>query len=259
MKHLFFSILLACSSIHATVIEIQYFNECVAHLTKDTLFLVDIDDTLLVPKQMLGSDAWFEDRIKQQMMLGLSPTEALKKTLNEWEGIRHFTEMQLVEPGIEKTIQDLQKKAYVIMGLSTQSFTLSQVTSQQLSNQQINLKITAPCQNCYFQNENTGVLFTHGILFTSGTSKGNALFQLLEVIGKKYNRIVFINDKASHLADVEEAARKKTVEFIGLRYGYSDFRKKAFDSKISTIQLEHSKFTHILSDAEAKIYLQKNT
>ncbi len=253
MKILFFSItLFICSSISAKIIEIKHFNESIPYLTKDTLLILDIDDTLLVPKQMLGSDMWFEDRIKQQ-----KGSEAFEKTLNEWEGIRHFTQMQVVEPGMQKNIEDLQKKEHIIIGLSTQSLTLSKVTFKQLINNQIDLRITAPQESYYFQNENKGVLYVNGILFTSGTSKGKALFQLLEKTKQKFKRIVFINDKASHLMDIEQEAEKNHVEFVGLRYGYSDFRKKSFDSRIANTQLNRSGFTQILSDEEAKVLLQK--
>ncbi|PWU16514.1 MAG: hypothetical protein C5B45_00300 [Chlamydiae bacterium] len=254
MKILFFSIaLFICSSIDAKIIEINYFNESIPYLTQDTLFILDIDDTLLVPKQMLGSDMWFEDRIKQQ-----KGSEAFEKTLNEWEGIRHFTQMQIVEPGTQKTIEDLQKKKHIIIGLSTQSLTLSKVTFHQLISNQIDLRVTAPQENYYFQNENKGVLYVNGILFTSGTSKGKALFQLLEKTKQRFKRIVFMNDKGSHLADIEKEAEKNHVEFFGLRYGYSDFRKKSFDSRIANIQLYRSGFTQILSDEEAKALVQKN-
>ena len=254
MKILFFSIsLFICSSIGAKIIEIKYFNESIPYLIQDTLFILDIDDTLLVPKQMLGSDMWFEDRIRQQE--GLSFTEAFEKTLNEWEGIRHFIQMQVVEPGMQKTIENLQKKEYPIIGLSTQSLTLSKVTFHHLINNQIDLRVTAPKKSYYFQNENKNVLYVNGILFTSGTSKGKALFQLLEKTKQRFKRIVFMNDKASHLVDIEQEADKNQVEFIGLRYGYSDFRKKDFDSRIANIQWNQSGFTQILSDEEAKALL----
>ncbi|QZA59430.1 DUF2608 domain-containing protein [Candidatus Rhabdochlamydia porcellionis] len=252
MKILFFFIFIY-SSIGAKIIEIKHFSESIPYLTKDTIFILDIDDTLLVPKQMLGSDMWFEDRIKQQK--GLSSTEAFEKTLNEWEGIRHFTQMQIVEPGVQKIIEELQKKEHLIIGLSTQSLTLSKVTFKQLINNQIDLRVTAPKESYYFQNKNNGVLYVNGILFTSGTSKGKALFQLLEKTKQRFKRIVFMNDKTSHLADIEQEAEKNHVEFIGLRYGYSDFRKKSFDSRMAHIQLNQSGFTRILSDEEAKALL----
>lgn len=253
MKFLLFFII-TLSSINAKIIEIKYFNESVPYLTKDTLLVLDIDDTLLVPKQMLGSDRWFQERIKQQK--GLSAAEAFEKTLHEWEGIRHFIEMQIVEPGMQKTIEALQKKEHLIMGLSTQALTLSKVTFKQLINNQIDLRLTAPQKSYYFQHENQGVLYVNGILFTAGTSKGKALFQLLEKTQQKFKRIVFINDKASHLADVEQEATKNDVEFFGMRYGYSDFRKKSFDAKAAEIQLNQSGFTQILSDEEAKNHLK---
>ena len=55
-------------------------------------------------------------------------------------------------------MEDLQKKEHIIIGLSTQSLTLSKVTFKQLINNHIDLRITAPQESHYFQNENKGVL-----------------------------------------------------------------------------------------------------
>lgn len=40
------------------------------------------------------------------------------------------------------------------------------------------------------------------------------------------------------------------IEFLGLRYAYSDARKAAFCKEIAEIQFTHSSFAHILSDNE---------
>ena len=47
-------------------------------------------------------------------------------------------------------------------------------------------------------------------------------------------------------------AEKRGVEFIGLRYAYSDEKKARFSPEIADIQFTHSSFNKILSDEEAK-------
>ncbi len=207
---------------------------------------------------MLGCDEWFMYRNKQHLSKGLNAHDALKKLLDEFWAIRHLSVMEIVEPGTDSIISKMQDEGFTIMGLTTQGLTLATCTWQQLLANNIDLTRTAPIPHDYFLNLNEhGVLYRHGILFTSGTSKGEALFQLLEQNDVFVDRVLFINDKASHLKEVEDAAIKRGVEFIGLRYAYSDARKALFDPEIADIQFTWSNFGRIVSDSEAKDILNR--
>ena len=108
--------------------------------------------------------------------------DAIEKALAEWEAVRHVTKVQLVEEGTDQIIAQLQQEKYVVMGLTTQGLSLATRTVQQLASLQIDLLKTAPSrQDQYFISEH-GVLYRHGLLFTSGTPKGEALLKLLNRI-----------------------------------------------------------------------------
>jgi hypothetical protein len=243
--------LLFFASLQAKVIDIQSFKEVSSYLTKETLLILDIDDTLLIPEQMLGCDEWFTFRLKRRQN-EMASSEALEKTLSEWEAIRHLTNMEIVEPGSDKIVQGLQKQGHCVMGLTTQGLALATRTSQQLKACHFDLSSTAPSkEDCFFTLNSHGVLYRNGILFTSGMPKGKALFQLCEKIGYKPQRIVFVNDKATHIADLEATAKEKGIECLGLRYAYSDAKKAAFSPEIAEFQFTHSSFDRIMSDEEA--------
>lgn len=138
------------------------------------------------------------------------------------------------------------------MGLTTQGLALATRTSIQLKEQKIDLKTASPfAEDVYFLNDHHGVLYRNGILFTSGSHKGKALFTFCEKIGLSPQKIVFINDKTTHLSEIEIEAEKRGVEFIGLRYSYSDAKKAKFSPELAHIQFTHSSFDKILSDEEA--------
>ncbi|MES2273784.1 MAG: DUF2608 domain-containing protein, partial [Chlamydiota bacterium] len=159
----------------------------------------------------------------------------------------------IVEEGTEKIIQELQQSQYCVMGLTTQGLALATRTAQQLKEAGIKLSLTAPSEkDVYLYQQGRGVLYRKGILFTAGTAKGEALFKFLEIIGYMPKRIVFINDKEAHLADVEKTAQKLGVEFLGLRYAYSDRRKALFCPKIAEFQFANSTFSYLLTDEEAR-------
>lgn len=245
------------SSLQAQVIEASCFKEIHKHITKDTVVLLDIDDTLLIPCQMLGVDDWFTLRWKKHQASGLDRAAALEKALAEWESVRHVTQMKTVEKDTDAVVQEMQKKGHLVMGLTTQGLALATRTVQQLLQNKIDLSLTAPSKDdCYVNIKGHSVLFRKGVLFTSNTQKGEAFFKYCDTVGLKPKRVVFINDKATHLAEIETVAEQRGVEFIGLRYAYADIHKAAFRADIAELQFKHSSFDRILSDEEAKARLE---
>ncbi|HEY2810962.1 MAG TPA: DUF2608 domain-containing protein [Rhabdochlamydiaceae bacterium] len=256
-----FLVFVTCISsyLRSEVLELQHFREIDAHITPETLIVLDIDDTLLIPSQMLGCDEWFRYRIEKYSKAGMNASSALEKSLAEWESVRHITRMEIVEPQTDAIVRALQEQGYSIMGLTTQGLALATLTVQQLRANNIDLLHTAPCKDDhYFMLSGHGVLLRQGILFASGKHKGEVLFTMLDKIGLSPKRIAFINDKAAHLYEMEKTALERNVSFVGLRYAYSDARKAAFRPEIAELQFSQSTFTHLLSDEEALSLMEED-
>jgi len=257
---LFCSLCIYFAHLSAEIIEFSSFKDLSSHIAQDTLLILDIDDTLLVPVQMLGCDEWFQHRCRQWRQNGETPKTAFEKALAEWVGVRHISDMELVEWGTDELIRDAQKSGVHVMGLTTQDFSTSFPTTRHLNKQNIDLSLTAPsAKDHYFQIVQKGVLYKNGILFTDGSHKGKALFHLLDLIGYQPAHIVFVNDKASHLTEIETVAQEKDIAFVGLRYSYSDARKAAFRPEVAEYQFHNSSFNRLLSDKEAMQRLEQMT
>lgn len=255
----FLSLCFCSFNLKAEIIEIAHFEELKEHVTKPgTLLLVDIDDTCLIPCQTLGTDVWFIDIYNDLKKSGLSNEDALDQALAKWEAIRHLTQVKLVEPCCSEVLSSLQQEGVTLMALTTQGLALATRTQQQLASLGIHFSITAPCkgQDFYFDNGH-GVLYRNGIFFTSGTPKGPGLETLLGFMDLQPSAIVFINDKLTHLRDIERSVEKMGIPFTGLRYSYSDERVKNYDKRIAQVQFERSTFSHILSDDEARAILSQ--
>ncbi len=250
-----FQMMMFCTHLSGRIIETKHFSKITDYIQPDTLVVLDIDDTLLIPTQTLGSDAWFCYRLKQ-LLAENNQESALDKALAEWEAVRHLTKMKIVESGTERVIEGLQNRNVVVMGLTTQGLALATRSINQLLAVNIDLTKTAPsCEDHYFINQH-GVLYRHGVLFTSGTPKGPALLKLLDIINFQPKHVVFINDKSTHLRDVEQAVECRNISFTGLRYSYCDERVAHFNPKIADIQWNLSTFSKILSDEEAESILR---
>jgi len=241
--------------LEAEIHETYDINEVRHYITPETLVIFDIDNTVIEPVQTIGSDQWFHYRIDYHKDHGYSDSLALETALEEWVAVQNITQVKEVQEGCSQLIADLQNEGYTVMGLTTRGLGMSTLTVRQLKRLDIDLSATAPTQEEVFLKNKRGVLFRGGILFTAGTHKGMALAKFLHLIETKPQHIVFINDKASHLKEVEVIADKYRVPFNGLRYGYTDEKVNKLNKEIADLQFEF--FGHILSDHEAKNLLSE--
>ncbi len=237
----------------AEIVEVNNFDEIKKYATAETLVILDIDNTLIMPKQTLGSDQWFRYRLEYYRKLGKSYPEALECALPEWEAVQNITSVQVVEETIPEVIAYLQKEKIRVIGLTTRGLALATRTVYQLGSVGIDLSVTAPTKEEIPLLNPHVILFRKGILFTAGTHKGKGLQKLLAKLDFQPKSIVFINDKRGNLRQLEEGVDELAIPFIGLRYGYLDATVDNFRSDIADLQFKH--FSAIISDKEAETIL----
>lgn len=259
-----FTAMLSSEMLSGEIIETPRFADLLSYVTPGCLVVLDIDDTLLIPQQSLGNDCWFTHRMRRYEEAGSGKSEALEKALADWQGVRMLTKVRIVEEGTAEIINSLQEQGVSVMALTTQGLALATRTILQLDSLGIQLAQTAPTmEDIYFINgtfkHQQGVLFREGVLFTSGTKKGTALLTLLSKTELTPTRVIFINDKLTHLRDVEESLEEVGLDFIGLRYSHEDERVKNFDPELAELQWHHSTLGRLLSDEEARELLQTTT
>lgn len=251
VKYLLFTLcLFTCfCSLNAKIIETFHMQEMMDYLARDTLIIFDIDNTLMEPIQELGNDQWFYHRLENLEKNGVSYEKALDIALSEWYAIQNITKVKVVEEGTQEFLSSLEKQGYMIMGMTTRGLGLAMRTVEQLKSIGISLAPNAPIHKDVFFDNKQGVLFRDGILFTSGTHKGEALMKFLDIINYTPKHVVFINDKATHLRQTEGTVLERGIPFIGLRYGYLDEKVANFNPELADIQFKH--FGFIMSDEEA--------
>ncbi len=232
----------------AQIRDIHTIAEYKEHVDPEALLLFDIDNTIMEPTQLLGSDQWFTYRQAYYRERGYTPTMALENALAEWMSIQNLTRVRLVEAETADLIRDLQSQGYALMGLTTRGLGLALRTIEQLQTLAVNLSKTAPFTEERFFTTERGILFRNGILFTAGTHKGTAFLRLFE--GQLPKKVIFINDKKSDLAQVEEICEQMGIPFLGLRYGFLDEKVKNFSEELAAVQWEH--FGTLLSDEAAR-------
>jgi len=245
----FISYLLLFCQIPAEIIETNHFSILREHMGRNTLVLIDIDNTLIRPAQFLGSDMWFRHRLGIHKKNGSNSQVALDKSLAEWTAVQNVTNVQLVEEACQSITKELQNQGHTVICLTTRGLGLATRTIYQLHTVGIDMTPSSPTDKEIFFDNEGGVLFRRGILFTAGSHKGKALQKLLEKTGYTPSSVVFINDKLSHIKPIEETCREMGIPFTGIRYGACDAWMESFDPAIASVQFLH--LGEILSDQTA--------
>jgi hypothetical protein len=246
----FLSVLYLSISAEAVVVETNNIAQTLEHATKNSLYVFDLDNTVIETSQHLGSDQWVSHMLDRLVSQGKTIQEALADVIPKWIQIHERTEMKLVDPAVSEVLDKLKKKKISCIGLTKREPLSSNTTLEQLERLKIVFNATAPLENGHTFDHLKGTLYKNGVIFVaSGMDKGPSLVAYLKKLKKMPSQIVLIDDKLSHIKNVESAVEALSIPFVGIRYGAADEKVKAFNPQIADLQMKH--FNQILSDEEA--------
>lgn len=217
--------------------EINSLAEIISHVEdNNTLVIFDIDNTLLHPATDLGSDQWFYHKVQELMLDGIDHQKALQEMLPIYFHINHHIHLVPTEADALEIVKQIQQKTDFVMCLTARSLPLIRVTQEQLRKNNFSFKLfdlkhhefhlTYPC--CY----------SDGVLFCASNDKGIALFALLDHVGFTPGKIIIIDDKEKNLHALINAAQKRKIPCIGLRYAGCDHRVVNFDKHRTQVEFE---------------------
>ncbi|MBJ7449602.1 MAG: DUF2608 domain-containing protein [Parachlamydiales bacterium] len=248
--------------------EIRECNDVAEVLTladSETLVIFDIDNTLIEPTQVLGSDQWFNYMLQNRQNNGQAYESALKEIIPLWMQIQQVTEVKTCETSTTFVVEELQRKGIHTIGLTSRSIPMAYRTIDQLKSVGIEFTKTAPHVHDFwvpldqlqvFKAYNEPAYYLKGILFSGCNDKGELLLQFFKLTGYLPSKVIFLDDKQNHLVAVEKKLRlKEFTNFTGLRYNVCDEQVKNFDCSIADIQLNYLK--KILSDEHARALLSR--
>src|SRR6185295_19513956 len=109
-----------------------------------TLIIFDIDNTILCPQQVLGSDPWFRYYKERLVAEGLSEKEALSGAVEMLHRVYRKTKVKLIESKTPSVIESLQKRKQPVIALTTRSVEVADCTVNHLASLGVDMKKTRP-------------------------------------------------------------------------------------------------------------------
>lgn len=149
----------------------------------------------------------------------------------------------------------MQHQGIVIMGLTHRQPSLVDSTLRQLASLSWSFQPTAPVKDIVVVPAATPTMYKEGVLFTGEYNKKGEIFaRFLSIIGQKPKKIVFVDDKRSHVEDVERAVKALDISYVGVHYRACEHVKKVYDPALAEFQKKFMK--QIMSNEAATLLLE---
>lgn len=236
---LYFSLFLT-SFLQAEIIEINQIDDIRPYVTKNGLYLFDIDDTLIDNPISLGSPPW-RSWVKSKITDYQTPF-MLYDALTLF--IAKNTPYKTVEHSTADLIADLQNQGHAVLAFTARGRSewyttniegVDRFTMQQLHRAGIDFTKTQIPQELETLED---TYFYEGIIFAQHIQKGDLLKHLIKDLNYHPSLIIFVDDKLDQVQSVEAALKESGIPFIGFWYRRSEFDRKNFNPMIANIQLE---------------------
>jgi len=244
---------------------LHLFEKTVKDIDQQSLVLFDVDDTLIVPKDLiLRLCAW--DDLNDYIMEALENPEVVAP--EKYKGVYFLgqilsrMEFELVEPNIVSIIHSLQSRNIKAIALTKMRIGSYGVISsmedwriEHLKRLHIDFSLAFP-QVSEIKINDLGfgprALFKQGLLCANKLDKGPALTAFLNNIGWMPAKVIFIDNRFDYLRSVEESLQGTGIEFLGFYYTAVENRPCFVNEKLAKFQFLHLVKTGIwLGDMEA--------
>lgn len=234
----------------------------VSHATSKTLVLFDVDDTLIVARDMVLRGP--AESFLRNLVAPYIQTSSKEKFHRLFSIILLEREISLINPQSLSLIQSFQNKGSKVicltalkpgqMGLipSMEAWRKNELKSLGFNFQKAFPRI----QELHFEEYSSLThppVFYKGILASGSATKGEALKSFLNKCDFIPDQVIFVDDKRYQLESVENVLLSLNIPFTGYLYKEVDDLPGTLDERVARFQIEYLiKHEKWLSEKDAK-------
>jgi FMN phosphatase YigB (HAD superfamily) len=192
-----------------------------------TLVVLDIDDTLLTATEFFGSDKWYD----WQRGRALSPngqalvTSDSDKVSCLFDTLGMTYEIATNKPTQENMLELVEQAQQDILILTARSGNYRPATMRELARSGLDFseKALTPENIGYHYDMTHGgrtatLSYVDGVFMVQGMDKGVMLLDLLQRVNKKYQAVVFVDDKTHNINNMANALKAAGIDYYGFHY-----------------------------------------
>lgn len=241
------------------IIRIDTIDQLPLSQPEGTLFLFDIDDTLIDFPHMLGSRVW-----RQYMRTAAG--KYLHDRLSFF--LVGYMSVTTVEKTTTEVVKALQNQGYLACGFTARErhfwfdipAKMDEITLQQLAS--VGIQFGSEAVVKAYPDLTQVPEYYEGIFFSNVVAKGSYLANVLQSLPSSSllpEKIVFIDDKWYQIESVAAALEQWNIDYECYWYRAMDKKDSVFDPLIANIQLYHiwlSQGDTVLTDQDAAALAQ---
>jgi len=228
---------------------------------ENRLMIFDLDDTVFMSSQILGTPTWFYHMINLLQLSGAARHEAYEVVIAINRVVQEQVAVVPVEQATLSAIRNWQKESYVV-GITSRSRDLAQITKAQLD--QVGLSFSSSrfsCVESLWQDPDGDLI--DGVLYADGNAKkDSALFNFVRQIqscGIEVKLLAQADDQHHYVIKGAEFAKRHRIAFVGIIYGGA-LSSRMFDfaeAKSELLSLEAYLGTAIVPREYRQIFLNQ--
>ncbi len=252
MNKLLIVFLLCCFKLSA-YIECQRLNELLPHINKDTLVVFNINNVLTVSCQDAGSTPWAEEHIAKIMAeKNTTKPHATNLFIPLWHDILIASDVELFDPDAEAFVKFLQNSNIKVMALTNRYTEMGYPTHRNLRSVGIDFAKNPPYPEDFFiSGVQSPAKYIEGIIFNGLINfKGDSLVAFLKQIDYYPEKVIYVEDKPKHLAQVENALADVGINCLGVHFGALDLQRQGYRKELAELQVKYH--FDILDDSSAQ-------
>jgi len=214
-------ILLFSSHLLSTVCDTQSIRVLAHHASPDVCIVCDLDNTLVRPAGILGSDEWFTDFLSQCSQHPFS--DYVRILIHLFEEIQHRVSLVQLEKDSHDILLFCVDSGARIIGMTARSCRLQNRTVEQLATLSLDFSTSSGLQD---QNLGDSRSIYSGIVFCNGGNKAEMFRKLADAEGYRPSMLIVIDDRRDYLAQFKLLCDEWGISCLLYHYrGADSFRE----------------------------------
>lgn len=227
-------------------------------LLKNTVVFIDADYTLITPEdrfgqpqdQMLWQQKIVKELINKRRPLGrkLGKEEFYTQESVYTEVIQLIVRSMtycIIDPGLIELARELQAHRADVFVLTALGFPMQDALAWRAHMLEYDLKFPLTRPSCieepvYWHKEGSSITtgYSRGVIQSGSQGKGDAVRHFMDkVIGKRYEKIIFIDNADKYLKSVGEMCAKENIPYQGLKWIWEPFNMQiTLNEKVTELQ-----------------------
>lgn len=213
-------------------------------LDANKLIVFDVDDTILMSVELLGTPTWFYHMVNILRQSGAAKLESYNVMREIDRIVQEQAKIIAVEQATISAIRNWSAQGANLVAITSRPPSFAQITNSQIA--KIGLEFSSPYFACIEEKWPEGVgAFIDGIIYVDFHHNRlqifSQFFELAERCGMEISLVAHADDQVRHVSELAKFARDAHRGFVGIIYGKAlsarEFRLAEANMQLQNLEL----------------------